>query len=114
MDFSSDKELTDFLSHVYKTWMDYSTKLTILDIAILNNIARAYDADKGCGIKEIAADLNINMPTVCKSLKRWSGDNGLLEKIRCQKDKRRIYYIPNSFWISEKENEFIMFSKSLK
>ena len=42
MKLSTDAALSDFMGEVYLTWREFSNKLTILDIQILNYIARSH------------------------------------------------------------------------
>lgn len=106
MVLSSEAELSLFLAELYASWGNFSKKLTILDIQILNYICRSYSANKKCGLKELSADLEISMPTISKSVNRWTGNGGLINKLRSKEDKRRYYYIPNSLFLNERNKLF--------
>ena len=106
MKLSSVTELSTILEEVYAFWSGYSTKLTILDLQILNYICRSYGTNEPCGLKELSADLNISMPTISRSLNRWTGKGGLINKVQSTEDKRRHYYIPNSYWLNGRVTVF--------
>ena len=105
MKFLTDETIASATMKIYEGWFSISNSLTIIDLVILNRMTHYHDMKLNCGLKELAADLNISKSCISKAILRWA-NGGFITKTSSNNDGRRHFFIPTPMLLEKRAKAF--------